>query len=158
MGLTKLILAKWYSWKFYSNLFEVRGLWYVLNLMMWLLSIPYRIIGKACSSKHAKMCTGKKMNKQKQQEQKICATWMLTIGDCELRSLLIKRVSMILCVVFCPSQPVEDTIASIVTFYPSYAICLNIDQRASISVDESCHHRSAWVVFTNVLMWFLGYH
>ncbi len=46
---------------------------------------------------------------------------------------------MILCMVFCLSQPVDDTIASIVTFYPSYAICLNIDQRDSLSVDESCH-------------------
>ena len=38
------------------------------------------------------MSTGKKkkINKQQeQQEQKICVTWLLTIGDCELRSLLI---------------------------------------------------------------------
>ncbi len=37
------------------------------------------------------MCTSKKkekINKQDEQE-KICVTWVHTIGDCELRSLLI---------------------------------------------------------------------
>ncbi len=29
------------------------------------------------------------MNKQKQQQEKICATWMLSIGAFEIRSLLI---------------------------------------------------------------------
>ena len=41
------------------------------------------------------MCTGKKKKKMmnKQEQEKICVTRVHTIGDCELRSLLIVAVS-----------------------------------------------------------------
>ena len=58
--------------------------------MFWLLLTAFMSeMKQAC--KGVRMCTGKKKqkNQQQQEQTKICVTWLLTIGDCQLRSLLM---------------------------------------------------------------------